>query len=434
MNIYNKQIVNPLLSKGIQNVYSIKNVVNVYSQNDLPAVLLTDTTYIIHGEVTTANNILVANQNCAIVGLNRDSDRLIYTGTGTFINVLDADFFINNICFEATDPSSLVIDARNYTPASFNEGRTKVIHITNSQFRNCYNVCDFEGFDLIDIENTLFWYIKAPTIGVRYLNTSKIEITSCEFIRWFDETTIPTPSGWATCPMFEIQANGAGVGIGAVNISSSLFHPQQTQDGIKIDPLSTTSFGTIASNTFVNVGLTTGVVFSPVAFGLPDYSQTATSAYDVFANQGVLNSTSGVVNTLVNNVTNTTIAAASTPVVINTGGGATLQAAVRYIVAAGGRSTYTGSKQVYVSLHTSLTYEKQGGGTDTYNFFYYKNGVLLSGSQTQVVGGTGTSASGAISMVYGTLMNQNDYIEIYVENTAGTNDILIKDYQLVIRE
>jgi hypothetical protein len=103
MNIYNKQIVNPLLSKGIQNVYSIKNVVNVYTSSDLPAVLLTDTTYIIHGEVTTANNILVANQNTAIVGLNRDSDRLVYTGTGTFINVLDADFFINNICFEATE-------------------------------------------------------------------------------------------------------------------------------------------------------------------------------------------------------------------------------------------------------------------------------------------------------------------------------------------
>jgi hypothetical protein len=202
--------------------------VHVYDASDLPAVLVTNTTYIIHGVITTANTILVANQNTAIVGLNRDSDRLIYTGNTTFIDILDADFFINNICFEATDPASLVIDARNYTAASFNEGRNKILHITNCQFRNCYNVCDFEGFDLIDIENTLFWYIKAPTIGVRYLNTSKIEITSCEFIRWFDETTIPTPGGWSTAAMFEIQPNGAGVGIGAVNITSSLFHPQQT--------------------------------------------------------------------------------------------------------------------------------------------------------------------------------------------------------------
>ncbi|MHA2343204.1 MAG: hypothetical protein ACXADW_15135, partial [Candidatus Hodarchaeales archaeon] len=147
------------------------NIVHVFSASDLPAALVTNTTYVIHGTITTANTVLVANQNTAIVGLNRDSDRLIYTGNTAFINVLDADFFINNICFEATDPASLVIDARNYTPASFNEGRNKVLHITNCQFRNCYNVCDFEGFDLIDIENTLFWYIKAPTIGMRYLNT-----------------------------------------------------------------------------------------------------------------------------------------------------------------------------------------------------------------------------------------------------------------------
>jgi len=37
-------------------------------------------------------------------------------------------------------------------------------------------------------------------------------------------------------------------------------------------------------------------------------------------------------------------------------------------------------------------------------------------------------------MNYGSLMNQNDYIEIYVENPGSNDDILIKDLQLVIRE
>jgi hypothetical protein len=408
------------------------NIVHVFSASDLPAALVTNTTYVIHGAITTANTVLVANQNTAIVGLNRDRDRLIYTGNTAFINILDADFFINNICFEATDPASLVIDARNYTAASFNEGRNKILHITNCQFRNCYNVCDFEGFDLIDIENTLFWYIKAPTIGLRYLNTSKIEITSCEFIRWFDETTIPTPGGWSTAAMFEIQPNGAGVGIGAVNISSSLFHPQQTQDGIKIDNSSTTGFGTISANTFVNVGLTTGVVFSPVAFGLPDYSQTSTQTYDVFANQGVLNSTSGVVMTVTGNTTNTLLTA-STPTKVNTGTLAVLQAGVRYTVTTDGRCTYIGSKQVYVSIHGSLTFFKLGGGSADYTFYIYKNGVLLSGSGIDVVSG-GATANGAISLTYGTLMNQNDYIEIYVENTVNNDDILVKSWQVLIRE
>ena len=411
------------------------NIVNVTTAAELPATLAANTAYIINGEITTSQAITLVGDNAMIIGRKgRNTDKITYTGIGTFISLVDVNFTLRNITLSATDSSSRIIDADNYSAGSFNEGRDKTLSIFTCQFRNCFDVMTINGYDLVDINNTLFFYVQALNHGLEFHSTSKIELSSCELIRWFDESTLPTPSGWALASMFCIVPNGVQQGVGAVNISGCIMHPQQTQNAIKIDTASTTGFGTISSNTFVTAGLTTGVIFSPVAFGLPDYSQTATLTYDVFANQGVLNSVSGVVNTLVNNVTDTAIAAASTPVVINTGGGATLQAAVRYNVAAGGRSTYTGSKQVYVSLHASLTYEKQGGGTDTYNFFFYKNGVLLSGSQTQVVGGTGTSASGAFSMVYGTLMNQNDYIEKYVENDGGTNDILVKDYQLIIRE
>jgi len=114
--------------------------------------------------------------------------------------------------------------------------------------------------------------------------------------------------------------------------------------------------------------------------------------------------------------------------------GATQQAGVRYTTTTGGRATYNGTKQVYVSLHASIAYEKQGGGTDSYNFYFYKNGSQLPGSQTQIVGGSGASGEGALSLIYGTLMEQNDYIEIYAENPSSNDDILIKDFQLVIRE
>jgi hypothetical protein len=88
---------------------------------------------------------------------------------------------------------------------------------------------------------------------------------------------------------------------------------------------------------------------------------------------------------------------------------------------------------VYVSIHASLSFTKQGGGTDDYTFYIYKNGSLLNGSGTDVVSG-GATANGQLTMVYGTLMNQNDFIEIYVENTSSTDDMLIKDFQIVIRE
>ena len=268
---------------------------------------------------------------------------------------------------------------------------------------------------------------------MRFEDTSKIQLSSCELIRWFDETTIPTPGGWATVSMIELKANNIA-SFGAVNINGCIVHPQQTQNGIDIDTASTTGFGTISSNAFINVGLTTGKVFLPEIpiILLPDYSQTSTLNYDIFSNQGLLNSTSGTVTTASGNTTDTVLSA-GVPTVINTGGNALQQAGVRFTVTTGGRSTYIGTKQKFVSIHASIAYQKQGGGSASYVFYIYKNGVLLPGSNVDVQAGTAT-ADGTVSINYGVLMELNDYLEVYVENPAGNDDILIKDLQLVIRE
>ena len=393
-----------------------------------------NTTYIVRGNVTCSNRLTINSPNISITGINRNLDKLIYTGTGNFITVIDVDFTLRDIWMSSTTTGSLLIKGSNVTASGFNNGRTKVLELVNCQIRDCFDVMDIDGFDLVDISNCLFFYVKAPTIGLRFRDTSKLEISSCELIRWYDETTNPTPSGWATCSMIELRNNNF-TSFGAVNINGCIIHPQQTQNGIDIGTSSTTGFGTISSNAFINIGLTTGKVFLPEipVLLLPDYSQAATYTYDVFSNQGILNSTSGTVMTVIANTVDTVLAS-GVPTNINTGGLATQQAGVRYTVTAVGRATYNGTKQVYVSLHASISYEKQGGGTDTYNFYMYKNGALLPGSLTQVVGGTGSTASGVVSMVYGTLMNQNDYIEVYVENIASNDDMLIKDIQLLVRE
>jgi hypothetical protein len=416
------------------------NVVEVTQESDFGVAsggninLTGDTTYILRGNVTCSSTLTVNSPSISITGINRNLDKLIYTGTGNFINVLDSDFTLRDVWLSSTTTGSLLISGSNVAASGFNNGRTKVLELVDCQIRNCFDVMDINGFDLVDISNCLFFYVQAPTIGIRFRDTSKIEISSCELIRWFDETTIGTalPPGWATCSMIELRNNNLA-SYGAVNINGCIVHPQQTQNGIDIGTGSTTGFGTISSNAFITVGLTTGEIFLPEAGGLPDYSQAATYTYDVFANQGLLNSISGTIMTVIGNTSNTLLAA-GVPTNINTGGLATQQAGVRYTVTAVGRATYNGTKQVYVSLHASISYEKQGGGTDTYNFYMYKNGALLPGSLTQVVGGTGSTASGVVSMVYGTLMTQSDYIEVYVENIASNDAMLIKDIQLLVRE
>ena len=132
--------------------------------------------------------------------------------------------------------------------------------------------------------------------------------------------------------------------------------------------------------------------------------------------------------------TNDTDIVANTPIAIETNGLAVAQAAVRYTVSGAGRCTYTGSKQVYVSLHASLSYDKQQNGTDTFHFYFAINGVVLPQSQTTVEAEANSTNVGSTSMTYGTLMTNNDYIEIYVENITSGDDIIITDLQFLIRE
>jgi hypothetical protein len=405
----------------------------VTEASDLPATLVANTTYIIRGEITISSGIVCNVEGVEIMGLDRNLDHLIWDGVGPMITIVDVNFGMSSVRLSGTTSTGSIISATNINAGAFNVGRLKVLTFLNCQFRGTYDVMDIKGFDLVDINNCLFFYIKAQNFGLRFEDTSKIEISSCELIRWFDETTIPTPGGWATCSMIELLPNNLA-SFGAVNINGCVIHPQQTQNGIEIAALSTTGFGTISSNAFVTVGLTTGKIFLPEIPVLlsPDYSQPQTIGYDVFANQGILNSTSGTVQTLTGNTTDTVLST-GVPAIVNTGGGAVQQAGVRYTVSTGGRATYIGTKQKFVSIHTTITFQKQGGGTDPYTFYLYKNGVQLPGSQIGVVSG-GATADGTIALVYGTLMIQNDYIEIYVENPSSSDNMLVKDFQMVIRE
>ena len=454
----------------ITNTRTIKEVI---SAADIGTTLAANTTYVIIGKVTLTQTIQVVNVGSEVVGLNRDVDEIEWRGGGNLFDIRDQNFNISNLKLSSDTPGNNIIAGTN-VGAGYNFARNKVLTILNCQFRGTYDVMDINGFDLVDINNCLFFYIKATNWGLRFRDTSKIEITSCELIRWFDETNLanslgawsagsyvigdivtdgPTfykaltnnsvqPStsigvdwdatGYATVSMIELQANLLA-SFGAVNINGCIIHPQQTQVGIDIDSLSTTGFGTISSNAFINIGLTTGSVFLPEVGGLPDFSLTATQNYDIFANQGVLNTTSGVLMTFIGN-TNDTDLTQNVPLVIETNGLAVAQSAVRYTVSGAGRCTYTGSKQVYVSLHATLSYDKQQNGADTYHFYFYKNGVLLPQSQTTIEPEQNATNVGSISMTYGTLMTQNDYIEIYVENITSGDDIIITDLQFLIRE
>jgi hypothetical protein len=281
------------------------NMVEVSTQEDFRvgagtgAITLTaNTTYFVRGDVSCPEQMIVDTEGIVILGWDRDKDSLTFTGTGDFLTVTDVNFELANLKFSSTNatPGEVVLRATNFDIAEYNSGRLKILTIINCQFRNCFDVHFIKGFDLVDIQQTLFWYLTPTTIGCQFQSVSKLQISSCEYVRWFDETSIPTPlpADYGTTPMVELLTGAGPNGFGATNIIGCIMHPQQTQIGIDISDLSTTGFGTISGNTLINVGLTTGAVSSI------DYDIQNT--FIIQANQGIQNGNAKSILSLTNNI------------------------------------------------------------------------------------------------------------------------------------
>ena len=249
------------------------NIVEVTQESDFGTAVGTNifltpnTTYFVRGVVTITTRLVCIVEGVEIKGFDRNQDELIWAGPAgeALINPADVNFGLESLKFSSTVPGTSILAAFNINAGAFNEGRTKVLTILNCQFRGTYDVMDIIGYDLVDINNTLFFYIKATNFGLRFEDTSKIQLSSCELIRWFDETNIanslgawsagsysigdivtegPTfykaltnnsvqPStsigvdweatGYATVSMIELKANNLA-SFGAVNINGCIVH------------------------------------------------------------------------------------------------------------------------------------------------------------------------------------------------------------------
>jgi len=420
----------PLISS-----YNSTKIKEVSSQSDFDQPLVANTSYVVRGEVTLTTPLTASTDGISIEGNDRNVDKIIWAGASgsACIKVEDAEFSLSNVGFSSSVDGNSILSASNYAGGTYNEGRLKVFSIVNCQFRGCSDIADFIGFDLIDISNTLFWYSTAPSFGLRFSSTSKTEISSCEFIRWFDESEIPSPVTFASASMIELMPTGSRAGFGAVNINGCVLHPQLSQNGIKINAGSSTGFGTIAANTFVDANLGPGLKFfpDPLAGG---YSNTECLKYDIAVNQGIPNSNAYMLVTFVSNATDTALSS-GTPAVMNAGGNATATESQRMTSTTEGVITYTGTKDINVSLVATINFDKQGGGSDNYNFMFYKDSGAGFVQLTDSVSFIRTGGNNfVLPMSYFTSLSSGDQLAIYIENPSSNDDMLVTDLQWFVKE
>jgi hypothetical protein len=401
--------------------------------------LAANTAYFVRGNVNCTNRLDISNPNVAIVGWDRDVDGLTYTGAagaGDFITITDVNFQLANLKLSSTNSTggNVVLRAVNYNQPDYNAGRDKVLTIINCQFRNCFDVWYIEGFDLVDIQNTLVWYVEATTIGCHFKNVSKLQLSSCEFVRWFDETSIPTPSGYATVPMVELLDDGGGSGFGAINISGSIFHPQQTQEGIGISNGATIGFGTISANTGIDIGLTTGAVTS--------FDYNIQNSTIVQANQGIQNGNAKGMLSLTDNIvlldtSNATLAAGlySLPIAdASFVGGAgptnsiTFPVAQRVVTSsANGSFTYDSKIDGNFNVNLNATVGVNLNGTFDIQAQFRQNGTplpLIGKATIRNSGGTFIAQPIGLS-IQGTA-TQGDVFDVLI-SIASANDVLVSE-------
>ena len=397
--------------------------------------LAANTTYFVRGIINCTNRLLINLEGISIKGWNREDDGLSYTGAngaGDFITVTDVNTEISNIKFSSTNSTGgdVVLRASNFNYGQYNDGRLKVLTIINCQFRNCYDVHHIEGFDLVDFQNTLFWYIEATTMGCHFKNVSKLQISSCEYVRWFREGTIPTPGGYATTPLVEFLDNGLGNGFGGVNLSNSILHPQQTQDGLNISATSTTGFGTISGNTFINIGLTTGLV--------SNFDYNVQNAYIIQANQGLINGNAKGTLSIVGNLNDLDTGTTNPQVLNETNVGGSFTNAPTFPVANRVRTSVADCSFIYDNKNdgnffvvASGTVEMSGDGFIACRV--RSNGVAIPFAIGYPEIRQGRAQSFTFSVIGSAIVGDVFDVEFEAFTTAGVpqlNDILVREFVL----
>jgi hypothetical protein len=287
-----------------------------------------------------------------------------------------------------------------------------------------------EGFELVDLSNTLFWY-SSGNKGLQFQAVRHLELSSCEIYNWYEENPGATPANYSTARMVELlPTTGSGnVGNGVVNIGTNIIHAEQTQIGLYVDPSSTTAFGTIAANTFIDMGITTGA-----NLGGSTYDSGSMLNYDVGINEGIEDSSAEIFITVTGNTTTTSLGRGNA-VQVDFGGNENIRSVQRFDFNTIDETiVYTGKKDIKVLIAGTLVGEKSGGGSETYTLDLRKDigsgFVTIPGSSTEF-----TTSGGTVSVSKNLIVNvsQNAELAFFISSNSG-DDFTAQDLQLTLTQ
>ena len=422
------------LFDGVGTAKSLQNnttIVEVVKATDFPSPLVTNTTYVVRGDILLTTPLTATAEAIAIMGADRNKDILRYHGTAPMITTTDINFTIRDLGFRT---SGSVLTASNITTddSTDNFGRVKVLSIESCEVRNSNDVWDITGYELVDVKDVLCWYVSGSEASMAFQSNRHLEINSCEIFNWHSETTPPT--NYSSGSNIEFLTNDSGsageVGFAVVNMAGNIIHPVQNQDGLFIATGSTTRFGTIAGNTFIDVGQNADFDL----FAGSTYDSASALNYDIAVNQGIADSISYAMAYFTGSVTQ---GANATYTLIDTTSGFVDENSQRMTVNTDGEITYNGTKPIYVTLAANITGLSQNN-SGVYDFTIFRSGSTIGNNELSGAAGTVVNIQNGdgfqILCYYTTLIQPSEKFGVYARETGGGGGAEVNTIQFSIKE
>jgi len=377
------------------------DIVFVNDKTDLPTAVSNvitlgdNVTYYFTTTVDLTGDRLVGGENTVILGSSSENSRIKSTGLGVGV------------------------------PLFYTEWTTPIRHVT------------FQDVDTaLHIVGTVNPPVALDWTGVNYLNVPNIGlIDTCD--NWIY-------SKGAILNSQNLQFSGT---VGTVGVDNSIFVGTGSSGNI-LDILSTCTitrrFRLIYSSMVVfgaTVGInvdasatipTEGYILDTINFSAGGTYLSGVSYTDNktrFVNSKGIENTAEIGNLyMLNNATATVISGSGVPTKVL--GTTTANAINQKFSHSDNRLTYTGGliRDFQVSVTTSLT----SGNNNVIGVYVAKNGTILTESEMY---GTTSSAGRAESISCQTIleMEENDYIEIWVENNTATQNITVEYMNVIIK-
>lgn len=377
------------------------DIVFVNTKDDLPTAvenvitLANDVTYYFTTTVDLTGDRMVGGSNTVILGSSSENSRITSTGLGVGVALFTTEWTtpIRHVTFQDVD-TAIAIDGSVNSPLALDWTGVNFLNVDNiGLIDTCDNFIYSKGA-FLNSQNLQF----SGTIGTIGMDNS-IFVGSGASGNILDILSTCTITRRFRIIYSSMVVFGSSVGI---NVDASATIPTE---GYILDTINFSGGGTYLS----------GV----------SYTDNKTR----FVNSKGIENTAEIGNYyMTNNATATTISATNTPV--KALGTTTANTINQKFTHTDNRLTYVGAliRDFQVTATVSLT----SGNNKVIGVYVAKNGTVITSSEMySTTSGSGRSESLTCQTILE--LNENDYVEIWVENSSTTDDITVEYLNVICK-